>query len=75
MSTSDAPAQPEPVDTALTLEEANDKGFLGAVFDDGDYTLAGVTKDAKSSGSSSGGSSGSTSSKKSSSASSGSSSS
>jgi hypothetical protein len=72
MSTTDAPAQPEPTDTATTLEEAHEKGFLGAVFDDGDYTLAGVTKDAKSSGSSS---SGSTSSKKSSSASSGSSSS
>jgi hypothetical protein len=33
----------EATDSALTLEEANEKGFYGYVFDDGDYTVAGVT--------------------------------
>ena len=30
-------------DSALTLEEANEKGYYGYTFDDGDYTVAGVT--------------------------------
>ena len=32
----------EAVNVTTTLEEANEAGYLGASFDDGDYTVAGV---------------------------------
>jgi hypothetical protein len=34
----------EAVMTTNTLEEATEAGFLGVSFDDGDYTVSGVTK-------------------------------
>lgn len=33
----------EAVNVTTTLEEANEAGYLGAVYDDEDYTVAGVT--------------------------------
>lgn len=46
--TSDAPAPgafdtSDAVNVTTTLEEANEAGYLGAIYDDGDYTVAGVT--------------------------------
>ena len=38
----------EAVEVTTTMEEATEAGFLGASFDDADYTVAGVTGEAQS---------------------------
>jgi hypothetical protein len=43
---SDAPGSfdtSEAVNVTTTMEEATEAGYLGAIFDDGDYTVQGVT--------------------------------